>query len=283
MAVPDALCAEVQRVPHGVRPLRVARVAREGQAQLPRQVENRVEISQRDDPLRARQVHPHNAGAEIFLRQPHGFKVFRHVGRLRADAHTAQQNAAAIVREGAQRLLPPGQHGLDGVLLPQSGTRMQLRRKPELVVNMSLPRKRREHIAGDARDAWRILHELQGQLKAGKIGIHVAAVRRLDQPSVKFVQRVHRQRNVLFLRHAPHRLRRHCAVQMQVQLDLRDPRYVHCRFSFAFFFYCSCRCTGRQPQNPQTAKRFRTLTQSGGSRYDNRNTLPEPPAERQTA
>ena len=117
VAMPDALCAELQRVPHGVRPLRVARVAREGQAQLPRQVENRVKISQRDDPLRARQVHPHNAGAEIFLRQPHGFKVFRHVGRLRADAHTAQQNAAAIVREGAQRLLPPGQHGLDGVLL----------------------------------------------------------------------------------------------------------------------------------------------------------------------
>ena len=239
VAMPDTLRAEVQRVPHGVRPLRVTRVAREGQAQLPRQVENRVEISQRDDPLRARQVHPHNAGAEIFLRQPHGFKVFRHVGRLRADAHTAQQNAAAIVREGAQRLLSPGQHGLDGVLLPQSGARMQLRCKADFVVNMSLPGKRCEHVAGNACDAGRVLHQLQGKFKPGKICIHVAAVRCFDEPCVKCVQRVHRQRSVLLLRHLPHRFRRNSAVQMQVQFNLRDLRHVHCRSLLCIFFYCN--------------------------------------------
>jgi len=198
-----------------------------------------VKIPQRNDPLCARQIHAHDAGAEIRPRQPHRFEIFRHVDRLRPDAHAAQQNPAAVVRKGAQRLFAACQHGFDRVLLPQSGARMQLRCKADFVVNMSLPGKRCEHVAGNACDAGRVLHQLQGKFKPGKICIHVAAVRCFDEPCVKCVQRVHRQRSVLLLRHLPHRFRRNSAVQMQVQFNLRDLRHVHCRSLLCIFFYCN--------------------------------------------
>ena len=71
MPVADALRAEVQRVADSVRPLGITCVTGKGQRKFPREIKNRVKIPQRNDPLCARQIHAHDAGAEIRPRQPH--------------------------------------------------------------------------------------------------------------------------------------------------------------------------------------------------------------------
>ena len=90
MPMPDAPHAKRERVAHGVGSLRVSCVARRRNAQLARQIEDRMESSQRHNAFRAGKVRTHDAAPQKFLCQSHRLQVFRHIDRLGSDAHRAE-------------------------------------------------------------------------------------------------------------------------------------------------------------------------------------------------
>ena len=137
--VPDARHAERERVPDGIGSLRVARVACHRNMQLARQVKYGPEIAQRHNALRAGKIRAHYALSQKVLRQPHGLKIFFHIDRFGPNAHRAKKNPRIVVRMLGQRLPAPLQDRFDGLPLREPRALVKLRRKADLIVNVSLP------------------------------------------------------------------------------------------------------------------------------------------------
>ena len=232
MSVPDARHAKIKRVPRGIRSLRVSRVARRRNAQLARQIEYRMEASQRHNALGAGQVCAHDAAPKKFLCQTHGLQILLHIDRLGSDAHCAEQNACVVARVFCQRLPPALQSRLDCLPLRKPFASVKLRGEANLVVNMPLPGKLRHQVLRHAGNGFFVLHELQGHLKARQIRIDIRAVARFDQPAPEIFERFSGHGDALFLRQRPHGLRRNRAVQMQMQFDQRKLQLFHIHLSF---------------------------------------------------
>ena len=232
MSVPDAPHAERERVFHSVGSLRVSCVARRRNAQLKRQIEDRMKALQRHNALCAGKVRTHDAAPQKFLCQTHRLQVFRHIDRLGSDTHRAEQNPCVIARILRQRLPPALQYCLDCLPLRKTFAPVKLRGKANFIVNVSLPGKLRHQVLCHTGNRLLVLHELQGQLKARQICVHIRAVARFDQPVPETFQRFRGHRDALFLRQRPHGFRRNRAVQMQVQLDHRKLRLFHIHLSF---------------------------------------------------
>ena len=63
----------------------------------------------------------------------------QHVDRLGSNAHRAQENPRIVVRMLGQRLPAPLQDRFDGLPLREPRALVKLRRKADLIVNVSLP------------------------------------------------------------------------------------------------------------------------------------------------
>ena len=124
MSVSDPFCAEIKSILYGVRPLGISRMAREGDVQLPCQIEHRVEAAQRDDAFSPCQVTPDHAFSEELLRQAHGLEIFGHVQRFLADAHGTKQDPRLQRGMLLQPGLLPCQYSLHGVTLCKPAAQM---------------------------------------------------------------------------------------------------------------------------------------------------------------
>ena len=86
-----------------------------------------------------------------------------------------------------QRLPAPLQNRFDGLPLREPRALVKLRRKADLIVDVSLPGEYSSHIPCHANNAFFRLHQLQGKLEARQICVHVCAVRGPRQPAPEII------------------------------------------------------------------------------------------------
>ena len=236
VSVADAPGTKVHGIPHRIRSLAVPGVAGAGDPQLRRPLEQGGEVFQGHDALRSGQIEAHNTPIQIGMGHLHRLGVLLPIRSLRPNAHHAAQDAH--VKSGAllQALFPPCQHGLyrSGLTQPLAG--MQLGGETDLRVGQVLAVQQADQLSGHPGQAVPVLHHGHGQIKHLQILVHAAALGAAANILQIARQCLAGHRNALLLCQLKQRLRRHGAIQMQMQVEL----WKLCMQHRILLFFCGC-------------------------------------------